>query len=264
MHDQPVLPTNHTFVVCAYGESPYLEACVRSVVNQTEKTNVIMSTSTMNEHIRSIADQYQLPLYLNPGEGGMQDNWNFGVSCAKTDFVTVCHQDDYYHPDYFQSIRPFLSDDMLLLHTSYLDVLEGREFRNFNNQMRLVLNFPLRSRYLQRVCLAKKNALRFGNSICCPSCTYHVSLLGQPVFVSKLRHSCDWDIYINMAEQKGAMVYLPQTLCYKRTHAASATAGDIRTGIREREDKYLFERLWPSPIAHMMLAIYKKIYKYSA
>ena len=25
----------HTFVICAYGESPYLQACIQSCVNQT-------------------------------------------------------------------------------------------------------------------------------------------------------------------------------------------------------------------------------------
>ena len=36
----------HTFVICAYGESPYLEACIRSLLSQTEKSRILCATST--------------------------------------------------------------------------------------------------------------------------------------------------------------------------------------------------------------------------
>ena len=39
----------HTFAVCAYKESPYLEECIQSVQNQTVQSKVIMTTSTPNE-----------------------------------------------------------------------------------------------------------------------------------------------------------------------------------------------------------------------
>ena len=37
---------NHTFVICAYKESKYLEECIKSLINQTVKSNIIMTTST--------------------------------------------------------------------------------------------------------------------------------------------------------------------------------------------------------------------------
>ena len=36
----------HTFAVCAYKDSPYLEACIRSLTEQQVKTDVICCTST--------------------------------------------------------------------------------------------------------------------------------------------------------------------------------------------------------------------------
>ena len=41
----------HTFVVLAYKESKYLENCIKSVLNQKYKSNVIISTSTPNKYI---------------------------------------------------------------------------------------------------------------------------------------------------------------------------------------------------------------------
>ena len=45
---------NHTFAVCAYKESKFLEECVLSLLSQTVKTNIIMATSTPNEYIEAI------------------------------------------------------------------------------------------------------------------------------------------------------------------------------------------------------------------
>lgn len=49
---------SHTFVVCAYGESPYLENCILSLLNQKKKTGILLATSTPNEHITGISEKY--------------------------------------------------------------------------------------------------------------------------------------------------------------------------------------------------------------
>ena len=51
---------NHTFVICAYKESQYLEECIKSVLNQNVKSNVIISTSTPNEYINNLAKKYDI------------------------------------------------------------------------------------------------------------------------------------------------------------------------------------------------------------
>ena len=45
---------DHTFVICAYKESPYLEECILSLKQQVKKTKIIMVTSTPNELISSM------------------------------------------------------------------------------------------------------------------------------------------------------------------------------------------------------------------
>ena len=34
--------SNHTWVICAYGESEYLEACIQSLKNQTPITDYLL------------------------------------------------------------------------------------------------------------------------------------------------------------------------------------------------------------------------------
>ena len=53
---------NHTFVLCAYKESQFLEECVQSLLAQTVKSKILISTSTPNDHIKGIAEKYNLPL----------------------------------------------------------------------------------------------------------------------------------------------------------------------------------------------------------
>ena len=65
----------HTFAVCAYKESPYLEKCIESLLSQTVKSNIMIATSTPNNYISSIAEKYELPLIVNPGEGGITQDW---------------------------------------------------------------------------------------------------------------------------------------------------------------------------------------------
>ncbi|MDD3796425.1 MAG: glycosyltransferase family A protein, partial [Lachnospiraceae bacterium] len=59
----------HTFVICAYKKSPYLEACIQSLKKQTVPSDIIMVTSTPNEHISEMSVKYGIPLYISEGGG---------------------------------------------------------------------------------------------------------------------------------------------------------------------------------------------------
>ena len=47
--------TDHTFAICAYKESEYLEECIKSIKKQSLKSNIIMVTSTPNDFIKNMA-----------------------------------------------------------------------------------------------------------------------------------------------------------------------------------------------------------------
>ena len=96
--------TNHTFAICAYKESQYLEECIKSTLNQTIKTNIIICTSTPNDFIKNLAKKYNIDLFINTSKTGIGPDWNFAVSKAKTNLVTVTHQDDTYNENYVEEI----------------------------------------------------------------------------------------------------------------------------------------------------------------
>ena len=92
--------TDHSFIICAYQESPYLEACIRSVLSQTVKSDVKLVTSTPNAYIQKVANRYGLPLIINKFSSGIADDWNFAIHTAETLLVTIAHQDDIYGKHY--------------------------------------------------------------------------------------------------------------------------------------------------------------------
>jgi glycosyltransferase involved in cell wall biosynthesis len=77
----------HTFVVPAFGKSPYLEACIASLQNQKLVSRVILVTSTPNAYISEIAEKYHIALYINEGEAGISGDWNFQESAR---FIHHC------------------------------------------------------------------------------------------------------------------------------------------------------------------------------
>ena len=138
---------NHTFVICAYKESKYLEECIQSLLEQTVKSNIIMETSTPNDYIKNIANKYNLPLVINEGEKGIAQDWNYGVSQTKTDYVTVAHQDDIYEKNYLEEIVKYLEKkkDFVIAFTDYREVKNGETIPlNTNLKIKKILLFPLR------------------------------------------------------------------------------------------------------------------------
>ena len=94
----------HTFAICAYKESQYLEECIKSVISQRDCSEIILATSTPNDFIRRLCDKYDIQMYINEGETGITQDWMFAISCARTPFVTVAHQDDVYFENYAKTV----------------------------------------------------------------------------------------------------------------------------------------------------------------
>ena len=100
---RPKAELDHTFAVCAYKDSPYLEECVRSLSNQTVPANIILCTSTPSPYIEEIAGRYGIRVYVREGKSDIQDDWNFAYEKAQTRYVTLAHHDDIYGPDYLEA-----------------------------------------------------------------------------------------------------------------------------------------------------------------
>jgi glycosyltransferase involved in cell wall biosynthesis len=256
MKDQTNL---HTFVLCAYRESPYLEDCVKSLVGQTVKSKILIATATPNDLIAGVAEKYGIPVYVNEGEKGITGDWNFGVSQADTPFVTIAHQDDLYESTYAERVLEKLTKtkNPILIFTDYFEIREGeRVYKNKLLKIKKIMNFGYRiSRYNR---WTRLRVLSIGNSICCPSVTYSAEACRDFRFDGSFKFACDWDAWDRLARKKGAFLYLPKPLMGHRIHEESETTKQTEGDGRAREEYQMFRRYWPEAIAKKLAKFYGK------
>jgi len=250
---------DHTFMICAYQENPYLENCILSIMNQTVLGIVKLSTSTPNEYIRGLADKYKLPLVVNPGKGNQVGNLNFAYAQADTPLVTLCHQDDYYEPAYLENVLIAANQgrNPIIIYTDYFEDRNGKRVKKSRLlAVKRLLNFPLRLPLFQRSKWIRRRILSVGNPICCPSVTFHKKMLAKSPFSDRYSSSLDWDAWERMSVLDGEFVYCAEQLVGHRIWNGSETSKTIENNLRKSEDYKIFCRFWPVPVAKLLAKFY--------
>ena len=260
----------HTFVICAYKESQYLEACIKSLKKQTLTSNIIIVTSTPNQFITDMADKYQLPYYVNTGEGGITQDWNFGYKCAKEKFkskyITIAHQDDIYEKNYLSAMYMYInkSKKPLIFFGDYYEIRDGRKIsRNKLLMIKRIMLLPLRIHLFQKSRWIRRRILSFGSPICCPSVTFAVNNLPEVIFENNYRACEDWEAWEKISKLKGEFLYMPKMLMGHRIHNESETTATIGDNKRTKEEYEMFCKFWPKPIAKAILKQYSKGQKFN-
>lgn len=254
---------SHTFAICAYKESPYLEDCIRSLKAQSLKTQIIICTSTPNGYIHGLADKYQLPLLVREGVSSIKDDWNFAYNSAGTDYVTVAHQDDTYHRDYVKVLAYLVSkrgSGFSIAYTGYRPMKNGEVTTDINCRLRAILRSPMRVKWLSEKKLMRRASLSLGNSICCPSVMYNKRLLGESVFTSDMGFNIDWDTFLKLAKRDEAFLYTNRALTYYRIHDGATSKEFIDNNNRKREDTEMFRKFWPEWVVKTIMKFYVKAY----
>lgn len=261
------MKSEHTYVICAYRESPYLEECIQSLQSQTQPSEIIMVTSTPNSHIQRLSERYGIPLYVNPGPGGITQDWNFGYSKATTPYVTLAHQDDVYLEYYGQQMLEAMQRAArpLIYFTNYGELREGKPVldNGLLRVKRLMLS-PLKVRAFQGSRWVRRRVLSLGCPICCPAVTFARDNLPDEIFQHGYRSCEDWEAWEKLSRQKGAFLYDPQVLMYHRIHPGSETSAIIGDNARSGEEYEMYRKFWPAPVARALMKFYAKGQKSNA
>lgn len=250
----------HSFVICAYGESPYLESCIRSLLAQTVKSEILIATSTPGPYISALAEKYRIPVCVNDGPAGIGGDWNFALSCSGRPFVTLAHQDDIYDPQYaLQAIRHLQAASQPLIYFSgYRELRNDRQIASSRLlSIKKLLLLPLRVRPFQASRFVRRRVLSLGNPICCPAVTYCMTNLPQPLFTSPMKSNLDWAAWERLSRLPGAFVYQPDSLMCHRIHEASTTSQIIAENTRSEEDYAIFRLFWPKWFARFLTRRYR-------
>ena len=199
-------PQDHTFVVCAYKENPYIGDTIASLQAQTAATRVILSTSTPYD-------------------------------AAETPLVTMAHQDDYYDPTFVErmlaALNTYDASELLIGFTDYFEMRDGERVDN-NTLLRIkrVMNAPLAHRCCNGSTFVKKRILSLGDPICCHAGTLVKQNLGASPFDTTYKNSCDYKTWVDFARMDGRFVYVPEALVGHRIYAESATSLNLGEDIR--------------------------------
>lgn len=257
----------HTFVVCAYKESPFLESCIKSLKRQIIKSDIKIATSTPNKYIYSLASKYNIELFVNDLKTGdnisnISKDWQFAYSIAKSELVTIAHQDDYYLKNYVKDLLKYKKKypDMMLFTTSSITLKDGK-IKEFGKVeiVKKMLRLPLRCNRLNHFEFIKKLAISFGNPIIAPSCTYDKKICPMDLFLSELKFAIDWECLLKLSQVKGRFVLMEKPGIYHRIHAGATTKRSILDHSRQKEESLMFGRLLP----RWMVGFYKKMYQSS-
>lgn len=249
---------DHTFVICAYKESRYLEECIRSLETQSIETKIILATSTPNELILSAAHQHGIPVFVNnTGKTGIAGDWNFALSCVKTPLATIAHQDDIYEPDYVKEMLKALNraKDPILFSSGYGELRNGKKvYSNTLLNVKKVLRLPMR--LLPGTVAARRLTLAFGDPICCPSVTYVKARTDEYPFSPDYRADLDWQQWERLSKLKGSFAFCAKPLMCHRIHEESETSSVIGNTGRGGEDYEMFRKFWPEKIAAGLANLY--------
>ena len=227
---------------------------------------------TPSSYIRELTARYQVPLYVRDGASNIREDWMFAYGKAQGRFVTIAHQDDRYRSDYAEKLLKEWKKypDLLLFASDYLTIRmtekEGKmraipEPFNMVWLVKKILRLPLRFHFLADRTWIKRSSVWFGNSICCPSCTYNKEQIGDDMFHSKYDFALDWDNLYELAGKKGRFICSEKPLIAYRVHAAATTKACIEDNRRPADEMAMFRKMWPDWMVKILMHFYRKAYK---
>ena len=234
---------SHTFAICAYKDSPYLDACIHSLKRQSVKSKIILCTSTPSPFLEAMAKIHDIPLYVRDGKSDIQDD------CYHRDYAAWVQRCWERYPD-------------TTVFTTDCAILKGEELQRpgMIQFIKMLLRLPLRLHGLADRTFVKKAALVFGNPIICPSCTYDKEALGTPLFDSPYKFALDWDTMWKLAARPGRFICVERPLIRYRIHDGATTKACIQDHRRGADETAMYEKIWPKPVVKVLMHFYRKAY----
>jgi glycosyltransferase involved in cell wall biosynthesis len=255
---------DHAFVIPAWGDSPYLADCIASIKAQRDATaRLLIATSTPSAAIDRTARDAGVPVVVNPRRGGgIGVDWNFALTATDAGYVTLAHQDDLFREDYLVRMREAIVEvpDMLMAFCDFDEIDPLGNARPLHLNLRIKRHLVARA-VRGRAAIArqqdKRRLIAWGNPIGCAGVVLNRARLPAFRFDERLRSNLDWDAWLRLADAPGSFVHVPTPLVTRRIHPQSETSALIADAGRATEDRAMFRRLWPAPIAALIACVYR-------
>lgn len=254
---------DHSFVVMAHGDSPFLDGCLASLRGQSLPARIVVTTSTPSDFIAAAAAREGAEVKVNRGAGGMAADWNFALAATGARYVTLAHQDDVYYPTFLERSLALLAGhpDAVMCFTGYQEIDdEGAFISSKVSKVTHLLEWAMLGSVTTVPPGRMRAFLSLGDPLPCSSVTFDLSRLPDFQFSSDWRCNLDWDAWVRILEMGRTCVRAPERLVGRRHNPLTATSSLIRAGVRQAEDLKMFRRLWPSPVAELLALAYSASY----
>ncbi|MEO7066641.1 MAG: glycosyltransferase family A protein [Rhodanobacter sp.] len=255
---------DHSFIIPAYGRSSYLEDCLESLAAQTLGSPVIVCTSTPFDGVEDLCHRFNARLQIHSPNRGIGADWNAALVVAGTELVTLAHQDDIYLPEFAAEMVAAAesSPESAILFSDADEITsDGKVMLQHRNTSvkRLIGRVAFAGRPTIRGPVSLRLLLGLGNPITCPAVTIRLPRSNGFRFREDLRTNMDWLAWIELAKC-GGITRVPKVLMQHRAHDQSATARCLSDGARSEEDRLVFDRMWPRPVASILAHLYQRSY----
>ena len=205
----------HTFVILAYRESDDLEECIKSIINQSVKSNILIATSTPNDYIIELASNYSLGVMVNKAKSNKGKDYNFAINAYDSPLITIAHQDDIYDRNYTKEIIDCYHkhQDAAIIFTDNYEIVKARKIKKSKKLFwKRYYLFPLKYSFFQNKKFFKLRSLRRDKFICTSSITFVKNNIKEDIFPTNLKYDNDWQGLIDLAKKEGKFVYLKKEL----------------------------------------------------
>lgn len=205
----------HTFVILAYKESDDLEECIKSILKQSVKSNIVIVTSTPNDYIMEIASNYSLGVMINECESNKGNDYNYALNAIDSELVTIAHQDDLYNRNYTKEILKNYKKhpNATILFTDNYQIIGDEKIINNKKLRRERYHlYPLKYSFFQNKLFFKFRSVKKNNYICTSSITFVKKKINRDFFPIDLSYDNDWKALIKLAKDNSSFVFIDEKL----------------------------------------------------
>ncbi|PZP51106.1 MAG: hypothetical protein DI598_04000 [Pseudopedobacter saltans] len=192
----------------AYKNVHFLERLMRSILEQTYVDyEVIITDDSPDESVKKLVNSYLLEndhwhYYRNEPSLGMPQNWNYGLSLCKGDWIKIMHDDDWFSSNtslYSFAIAAKISNYGFIF-SAYSNI-----FAN-GNSVEIVA-----SNYRKKLLKKEPLSLLSDNVVGPPSVTMVRNSIHE-LYDERLKWRVDIDYYIRVLNMSGDFTFIPEPL----------------------------------------------------
>lgn len=242
----------HTFIIIAQDENDDLESCIKSIMNQSVKSNVLIYTNTPNDFIIDLASKYSIGVIIDDDKL----NYNYLINFLNTELVTIVNQKDLYNRNYTKEIINCYNKNKnaSIIFTNNYEIKDDVKIKNNMSlfKKRLLMNF-LRYSKFQNKKFFKKIVLCFEKCFCTSSVTFIKNNIHENSFPINYNYNNDWVGFINLVKDNNKFVYLAKVLVGNRII-------DVDDELKIKEDIDVYKLMWNSKLVNYFYL--KKVLKY--